>query len=233
MPAAHHSDFKNHVSVNIDKASFRGFSSSLGVANFLGVPFATISERFRLAQLVKPASLSGTVDVTNYGPKCPQPENFGRRRRLHIYEGVPESVVSTSELDCLRLNIYTPSASISSATCSKLPVLVYIHGGGWVFGDGNSEYGECLQPSVLVTALKNVQIDGNFLVHESVNQQRPFLFVTLNYRLGYLGFLHSQELRSEAKRNNEEYCPNLGLHDQRLALQWVIYLLSRKARHIG
>ncbi len=145
MTAADNSDSKSHVSVDIDKASFRGFTSSLGVANFLGVPFASISERFRLAQLVKPASLSGTtVDVTSYGPKCPQPENFGRRRRLHLYEGVPESAVTASELDCLRLNIYTPSTCISSVTSSKLPVLVYIHGGGWVFGDGNSEYGECL-----------------------------------------------------------------------------------------
>ncbi|KFY66364.1 hypothetical protein V496_02088 [Pseudogymnoascus sp. VKM F-4515 (FW-2607)] len=204
MAAAHNGDSENHVSVDIDEASFRGFTSSLGVANFLGVPFATISGRFRPAQLLKPASLSGTtVDVTKYGPKCPQPENFGRRRRLHLYEGVQESEVTTSEFDCLRLNIYTPSTSISSMTSSKLPVLIYIHGGGWIFGDGNSEY------------------DGNFLVHESLNLQKPFIFVTVNYRLGYLGFLHSRELRAEAERNNENYCPNLGLHDQRLALQWV------------
>lgn len=145
MAAAHNGNFKNQVSVDIDEASFHGFISSLGVTNFLGVPFATIGERFRPAQLVKPASLSSTtVDATKYGPKCPQPENFGRRRRLHLYEGVQESAVTTSELDCLRLNIYTPSTSISSMTRSKLPVLIYIHGGGWIFGDGNSEYGECL-----------------------------------------------------------------------------------------
>lgn len=64
-------------------------------------------------------------------------------------------------------------------------------------------------------------LDGNFLVHQSSQIQKPFIFVTLNYRLGYLGFLHSRELRAEAERNGEEYCPNKGLYDQRLGLEWV------------
>lgn len=45
--------------------------------------------------------------------------------------------------------------------------------------------------------------------------------MTLNYRLGYYGFLTSRELKMEAEANNQEYYPNLGLYDQRLALQWV------------
>jgi hypothetical protein len=47
------------------------------------------------------------------------------------------------------------------------------------------------------------------------------VLVTINYRLGYFGFLASRELQAEAARNGEEYCPNQGLYDQRVALQWV------------
>lgn len=50
--------------------------------------------------------------------------------------------------------------------------------------------------------------------------------MTLNYRLGYYGFLNSRELQMEAEDNHEEYWPNLGLYDQRLALQWVSYFLE-------
>jgi carboxylesterase type B len=50
---------------------------------------------------------------------------------------------------------------------------------------------------------------------------KPFVFVTINYRLGFYGWLSSRELEAEARRLDEEYCPNLGLLDQRLALKWV------------
>lgn len=68
-------------------------------------------------------------------------------------------------------------------------------------------------------------IDGNFLVHEASRLGKPFVFVTLNYRLGYYGFLTSRELQMEAKAKGEDYSPNPGLHDQRLALRWVRTLL--------
>lgn len=64
-------------------------------------------------------------------------------------------------------------------------------------------------------------VDGTFLVQEACRLNKPFIFVTLNYRLGYCGFLSSRELKMEAEASNGEYCPNPGLHDQRLALQWV------------
>lgn len=63
--------------------------------------------------------------------------------------------------------------------------------------------------------------DGNSLVREATSLEKPFIFVCLNYRLGYFGFLSSRELQAEAARNGEDYQPNLGLYDQRLGLQWV------------
>lgn len=56
---------------------------------------------------------------------------------------------------------------------------------------------------------------------EAARLKKPFIFVTINYRLGYYGFLSSRELEMEATAGGEEYNPNLGLHDQRLALEWV------------
>ena len=63
--------------------------------------------------------------------------------------------------------------------------------------------------------------DGNDLIQQSIVLRKPFIFVTLNYRLGFYGFLSSQELEAEALSLGEEHCPNQGLRDQRLALEWV------------
>ncbi|XP_061387741.1 carboxylic ester hydrolase [Musca vetustissima] len=88
--------------------------------------------------------------------------------------------------NCLFLNIYTPKKNNSSG---PLPVMVWIHGGGFWFGHGNSDY--YLPLSLL---------------------QEDVIVVTLNYRLGALGFLCLPE---------EGIWGNAGLKDQRLALQWI------------
>ncbi|XP_065369326.1 acetylcholinesterase-like [Calliphora vicina] len=89
--------------------------------------------------------------------------------------------------DCLFLNVYVPNSSKDSS--KSLPVMVWIHGGGFWFGNGNSDYH--LPLSLL---------------------QEDVIVVTLNYRLGALGFLCLPE---------EGIWGNAGLKDQRLALQWV------------
>ena len=129
-------------SVAIDAAGCRvhGKISALGVANFLGIPFARVIQRFRPAQKVNLESLGSSIDATSFGPRCPQHWNHGPSRRAHLYEGVSTSSNHpSSEADCLNLNMYVPNEGISAN--SKLPVLVWIHGGGWVFGDGGQEYG--------------------------------------------------------------------------------------------
>jgi carboxylesterase type B len=99
----------------------------------------------------------------------------------------------------LRLNIFTPAAQQSR----PLPVLVWIHGGGFVFGDGGWEF------------------DGNHLVQHAVESGKPMVFVTLNYRLGYFGFLTSKELKEEAAKDGQKPFSNMAFYDQRLALLWV------------
>lgn len=85
--------------------------------------------------------------------------------------------------DCLYLNVYTPTLS----SVNKLPVFVYIHGGAFMFGNGDY-YG----PKVLTT--------------------KQLVFVNLNYRLGPLGFLSTED---------EAVPGNMGMKDQVLALKWI------------
>ncbi|XP_046753938.1 esterase E4-like [Diprion similis] len=96
-------------------------------------------------------------------------------------------VVTGSE-DCLYLNVYTPQLP-GNGSSSLLPVMVSIHGGGFAYGSGD--------------------FDGNgpaYLLDVDV------VLVTMNYRLGVLGFLST----------GDEVAPgNWGLKDQVLSLEWV------------
>lgn len=99
----------------------------------------------------------------------------------------PQTNITTQQVqgdeDCLFLNVYAP------AEADDLPVMVWIHGGAFVFGNGGGEY------------------DPTRLVAEDV------IVVTLNYRLGNLGFLAHPDLEDDAG--------NFALMDQQQALRWV------------
>jgi carboxylesterase type B len=66
-----------------------------------------------------------------------------------------------------------------------------------------------------------LQTDGNHLVKRSIKLNSPIIIVTINYRLNVLGFLSSRELTAEAQAAGDVVIRNQGLHDQRLALQWI------------
>ncbi|XP_058463056.1 acetylcholinesterase-like [Malaya genurostris] len=94
--------------------------------------------------------------------------------------------------NCLFLNVYTPELESDN----KLrPVMVFIHGGGFLFGSGNSD---CYSPEYLL--------------------QEGVVTVTLNYRLGSLGFLYLPSQGIEG---------NAGLKDQLMALKWVNQNISK------
>lgn len=96
--------------------------------------------------------------------------------------------------DCLTINVVRPAGVDADA---KLPVAVWIHGGGLVSGS-NSD------PRTNLT----------FIVEESVKIGQPLIAASINYRLHAWGFLWSQALEPERLGNN-------GFRDQRLALEWV------------
>ena len=102
-----------------------------------------------------------------------------------------QQITEQSE-DCLNLNVQRPSSTTSS---SKLPVVVWFFGGAFEFGS---------------TQL----YDGAGIISKSVALKQPIIYVSVNYRLGGFGFLPGKEMQADGSTN-------LGLKDQRLALQWV------------
>jgi para-nitrobenzyl esterase len=93
--------------------------------------------------------------------------------------------------DCLTLNVYTPPAKKNQNKHHGLPVMVWIHGGALTIGSG-------------------VPYDPTPLVEQGL------IVVTINYRLGYLGFFAHPAIDAEGHLNG-----NYGLMDQQLALKWV------------
>ncbi|KAF7340289.1 Carboxylic ester hydrolase [Mycena venus] len=89
------------------------------LTKFLGVPFARPAARFELPQ--PPIRLHGIQDATTFGPACPQQA---------LSPGIPFPVNNYSAISeaCLTLDVFTPS---SAHPGSKLPVLVWLYGGGW------------------------------------------------------------------------------------------------------
>ncbi|XP_055606001.1 esterase FE4-like [Uranotaenia lowii] len=145
---------------------------------FKGIPYAKPpvgNLRFRSPVPIEKYSVS-YLDCTKEGKNCMGMDIFTKEITGHE-EG-------------LFLNIYTPKMPPKNQPePNKLPVLVFIHGGGLIGGHGDSSM-----------YLPNYMIQENMLV------------VTVNYRLGVLGFLCLPEAGIEG---------NAGLKDQRLALQWV------------
>jgi para-nitrobenzyl esterase len=103
---------------------------------------------------------------------------------------------ATDAEDCLFLNVYTPSTASAK---SRLPVFIWIHGGALVNGAG-SDY----DPSVMVA-------------------NNDIIVVTINYRLGSLGFLAASVLAATAPNafQNAGDAGNYGLMDQQFAMVWV------------
>jgi len=160
-----------------------------GVTAFLGIPFAAPPvgpDRWRAPRPAK--AWQGTRAATHFAASCYQakmPDGFGPWKHEYVVQG------EVSE-DCLYLNVWTPKADAKA----HLPVLVWIHGGGFTQGSG----------SVAV-------YDGAALASDGI------VVVTLNYRLGVFGFLAHPELTREAGKDAPP--GNFGLQDMIAALKWV------------
>ncbi|KAF8893671.1 carotenoid ester lipase precursor [Gymnopilus junonius] len=184
--------------IKLDSATVTGVTSGL-VSKFLGIPYAVPPERFRAAQAVPP--YKGNVDATKYGFLCPQQQiaipQTGLEAITNIISTKPElrDAPGTENEDCLTINIIKPS--VPSLSNHKLPVVVWIHGGAYQVGDTAS------YDSV-----------GSGLVARSIQLGKPIIYVSINYRLSAYGFLGGLQIFQEGNGN-------LGLRDQRLAIQWV------------
>ena len=128
------------ITATIKNLHVNGFiSPTTGVANFLNVPYARIPTRFREAVLVDPEQETGTIEATAFGPVCPQPLDIVHQLSAYLYPKV-YGIDNADEFSCLNLNIYDPPDAVISG--QSLPVIVWIHGGGLVYGANSDEYGE-------------------------------------------------------------------------------------------
>ena len=161
--------------VRLKQGTVRGTTEG-AVAVFKGIPFAAppVDElRWKAPQPALP--WEGTLEATEFAAAPYQPGNPGPGK---------------SE-DCLYLNVWTPDLD----PAEKLPVLVWIYGGGFSFG---------------TTAGSGT--DGSTLAGEDV------VVVSIAYRVGQLGFLAHPALSAE---NPEGVSGNYGLLDQIAGLQWI------------
>ena len=162
-----------------------------GTVSYKGIRYATAG-RWEYPKLV--IGWDGVYDATAYGACSYQPRAFYNEeenlKKIFYYNEFRKGESYTYSEDCLFLNIFTPE---SAKEGDKLPVLVYIHGGGFTGGCGHEKH-----------------FDGPVWPTKSV------IGVTLNYRLGPMGFVCLPELKEEAGHTG-----NYGLYDQMTALQWV------------
>jgi para-nitrobenzyl esterase len=154
-----------------------------GVRSFKGLPFAEppVGDlRWREPQPVK--NWAGVRGADKFGPACMQRLSPGADYWLRG-DGMSE--------DCLYLNVWTPAKS----SREKLPVLVYIFGGGFQNGDGSEP-----------------RYDGERMARQGI------VAVSLNYRTNIFGFFVHPELTRESPHHASG---NYGLLDQVAALRWV------------
>lgn len=162
-----------------------------GVIAYKGIRYATAG---RWEYPTPVTHWEGTYDATRYGACSYQPRAFFDEAQMpekafYYHEFRQGEHYDYSE-DCLFLNIWTPE---NAGPDAKLPVIFYIHGGGFTGGCGHEKH-----------------FDG------PVWPTRGVIAVTINYRLGPLGFACLPELSAEAGHTG-----NYGLYDQLCALQWV------------
>ncbi|KAI0041133.1 alpha/beta-hydrolase [Auriscalpium vulgare] len=195
-------------SVHLDRATFFGNASGV-VTQFLGIPFALppVGD-LRLRLPLPNAPYTGVHNASAFGPACiqqlepplPIPAGFSPVT-LQLLAGRDGGAPIVDSEDCLSINVVKPA---SSTDWTKLPVLVWIYGGGFENGASAS-------------------FNGSVIVERSIQLGQPVVYVSMNYRwvalfprnmvhtLGFPGGVEAQKAG----------IGNLGLHDQRLALRWV------------
>ncbi|MYN26069.1 carboxylesterase/lipase family protein [Duganella levis] len=155
-----------------------------GLQTYLGIPYAAPpvgALRWRAPQPVAP--WQGVKDASHYAAACAQ---------------TAEWITNPKSEDCLYLNVWAPA---KMARAARLPVIVWIHGGGYYGG----------------TAAQPLYNGSRLARHGAV-------VVTVNYRLGIFGFFAHPELSAESP---DHASGNQGILDQIAALRWVKANIAR------
>jgi len=152
-----------------------------GLNVYKGIPFAAppVGD-LRWRPPIRVATWTGTRKADAFAPAC-----------MQVGVSMPGETPPAVSEDCLYLNVWTPAASAQE----RLPVLVWIYGGGYINGSASMPL-----------------YWGDRLAHKGL------IVVTIAYRLGPLGFLAHPELTRESPHHSSG---NYGLLDQIAALEWI------------
>ncbi|CAG9956589.1 unnamed protein product [Clonostachys rosea f. rosea IK726] len=170
------------------------------VEYFRGIPYAEPPVgNLRLRGPVR-AQPQSVIQATGVGPACPQMTNSVVTPLLGQAISDPEvagplflgSAFDNGQEDCLTISVMRPENTPADA---KLPVLFWMHGGGFAIGSSQA-------------------YNGSVIITRAAQQGKPFILVAVNYRLGAFGFLGGAEVLAENSTN-------LGLLDQRMGLEWI------------
>lgn len=164
------------------------WNADRSVTSFKGIPFAAppVGDlRWKEPQPVKPWSGVLSCDKFSASPYQNKPVPFAMWTEEFIAPPEPLSE------DCLYLNVWTPAKSIKE----KLPVLMWIYGGGFVSGSAACAV-----------------YDGEALAKQGI------IFISINYRVGVFGFFSHPDLTKESGKNASG---NYALMDQLAALKWI------------
>ncbi|KFA66483.1 hypothetical protein S40285_00770 [Stachybotrys chlorohalonatus IBT 40285] len=169
-----HAEDDSGPEVDLGYATYRGNYLDNGISEFLGMRFAEPPlGDLRWRAPVEPQLAEGVQRAKQFGPLC---------------LGISTDPNRSFDEDCLFVNVWGPTNATADM---KLPVLVFIQGGGY-------------------TVLANGNWNGTELVNTA---DRDMVFVNFNYRVGLWGFLAGEEVRQDGALN-------AGLLDQRFVLQW-------------
>ncbi|TFK73212.1 alpha/beta-hydrolase [Pluteus cervinus] len=190
--------------IDLGYAKYQGFvDPTSGNTQFLGIRYAAApvgNLRWRAPQT--PAKTSGILQANAQPPQCfnagaglenvtpfRNPNPFAPARRSEPV-GKRDIIPTVSSEDCLHLNVYSPG--ILDPNANKLPVVVWIHGGGYMAGNAS-------------------EFNGDDLITDA---EGGVVVVIIQYRLGVFGFLPGTQVQEGGDLN-------AGLLDQHFALQWV------------
>ena len=193
-----------HPRVSLDNGvKYCGRTNSLKIQTFQGIKYGE-AKRFQYPKPFTPTDKKQFHVAQGYGNVCPQKHG--------ITDPPQKGSVTIGSEDCLFLNIWAPA---DAAPGKNYPVMFFIHGGAFIFGSASDG-------AILVNPDGNVTFKQDGSMYDGTNfALQDVILVSINYRLGALGFLNWSPFGKAIGKGIGSIKGNFGIADQILAMKWV------------